>query len=35
MRAHGLTTAPTLGHPKFPGRPIPEAWDPAQKGAKY
>jgi hypothetical protein len=35
MRAHGLVTAPTLSHPKFPGRPIPEAWDSAQKGVKY
>lgn len=30
MKAHGLTTAPTLSHPKFPGRPIPREWDAAQ-----
>lgn len=30
MREHGLATAPTLGHPKFPGRPIPREWDSTQ-----
>lgn len=35
MEEHGLTTAPTLSHHKYPGRPIPEAWDPRQKGVKY
>lgn len=30
MQAHGLVTAPTLPHPKFPGRPIPKEWDPSQ-----
>ncbi len=30
MQAHGLATAPTLPHPKYPGRPIPKEWDPSQ-----
>lgn len=33
MNQHGLTTAPTLSHPKYPGRPIPKEWDSAQKAA--
>lgn len=35
MKKHGLTIAPTLSHHKYPGLPIPEAWDPSQKGVKY
>lgn len=35
MEELGLTTGPTLAHPKYPGLPIPEAWDPKQKGVKY
>ena len=31
----GLKEAPTLHHHKFPGRPIPEAWNPDNKGVKY
>ena len=35
MKKHGLTTAPTLSHHKYPGKPIPAEWDPAQVGVKY
>ena len=31
----GLAEAPTLPHHKYPGKPIPEAWNPANKGVKY
>lgn len=31
----GLKEAPTLHHHKFPGKPIPEAWNPDNKGVKY
>lgn len=31
----GLAEAPTLHHHKFPGKPIPEAWNPDNKGVKY
>ncbi len=35
MQKYGLKTAPVLKHHKYPGRPIPEAWDPSQTGVKY
>ena len=31
----GLKEAPTLSHRKYPGKPIPEAWNPENKGVKY
>lgn len=31
----GLKEAPTLSHRKYPGKPIPEAWNPQNKGVKY
>jgi hypothetical protein len=31
----GLKEAPTLNHHKYPGKPIPEAWNPENKGVKY
>lgn len=31
----GLSEAPTLSHPKYPGKPIPESWNPANKGVPY
>ena len=31
----GLAEAPTLPHHKYPGKPIPEAWNPANVGVKY
>jgi hypothetical protein len=31
----GLEEAPTLHHHKFPGKPIPEAWNPENVGVKY
>lgn len=30
-----LKEAPTLHHHKYPGRPIPEAWNPDNRGVKY
>jgi hypothetical protein len=30
-----LKEAPTLSHKRYPGRPIPEQWDPRNKGVKY
>jgi len=35
MEELGLEQAPTLGHKKYPGKPIPEAWDARNTGVKY
>lgn len=35
MEELGLAEGPTLHHHKHPGRPIPEAWNPANVGVKY